>query len=171
VGGATIKKLFQYSEYFHETLDPELVFIQSGIVDCAPRALKEIEFQILLRIPFLGKWLLNFIRINSNLIRGVRNIQYTNLSDYSSHILNFEKKFKKIVWIEVLPPIKEYNDRVKNIGNNINLYNSEIRKREYISCKHFNRNHVQSDFHHLSSLGHVELANIISQKIDYETKS
>jgi hypothetical protein len=171
VGGATIRNLFQYSEYYHETLKPDIVFIQSGIVDCAPRTLKEVEIRILVRIPFLGKWLLNFIKNNSNLIRGIRNIQYTNLTDYSAYILKFMKKFDKIIWIEILPPIKEYSKKVKNIENNINTYNSELRKYEYLSCNDFNKNHVQSDFHHLSTLGHIEMANKITQKIIFYLNS
>ena len=168
VGGGTIKKLFDYSQYFHETLNPSLVFIQSGIVDCSPRALKEFELDLLNRIPIIGKLILHLVKINSNSLRSIRNIQYTSISDYISYIKLFESIFKKIVWIEILPPVKEYNDKVRNIGTKINIYNNEIRKQTHISCIDFKKEFVQSDFHHLSVLGHIELANKISEKIDLE---
>ena len=42
-GGATIVELFKHSIYYHETLRPDLVFMQSGVVDCAPRALTVMQ--------------------------------------------------------------------------------------------------------------------------------
>ena len=48
-GGATIVDLFKHSTYYHETLKPDLVFMQSGVVDCAPRALTVVEQQVISR--------------------------------------------------------------------------------------------------------------------------
>jgi hypothetical protein len=166
IGGGTINKLYIGSEYYHETLNPDIVFMQSGIVDCAPRALREIEIQILSRIPVFGKLILNLVKKYSNFLRVKRNIQYTSINEFVFYMNSFEEKFKNIIWIEILPPVKEYEIKVNNIGNNIQVFNDEIKKKAHLSCANFNKDHVLSDYHHLSSNGHIELYKEIVKIIE-----
>lgn len=168
LGGGTIEKLYYGTEYYHDALKPDIVFIQSGIVDCAPRALKLIELQILLRIPFFGHLILHQVKKYSNFLRVKRNVQYTNLKKFTFYMNNFEEKFKIIYWIEILPSIKEYEHKVKNISNNIKLFNTEIRKKKYVSTRNFNNTHVLSDYHHLSAKGHLELYKKLNKIIEMQ---
>src|SRR5688500_17972440 len=46
IGGATVSELYRQLEY-HYLFLPDLVIVQSGIVDCAPRALGKFESLLL----------------------------------------------------------------------------------------------------------------------------
>jgi hypothetical protein len=165
IGGGTIKALYQYSEYYHKTLKPDLVFIQSGIVDCAPRTLTLIESEIIKRIPFLNNFIFKIIRTNSYFLRKYRRITYTDLSTFDNYVGKFEEAFERVYWINILPVVHGYEDKVSGIKENIDKFNSILHKNKNIETSDLSSEDVQSDFHHLSVLGHkkmsLKLAGII----------
>ena len=52
IGGAKVSDLSRQISYY-KIFNPDIVIVQSGIVDCAPRALTEFEKQIIERFAIL----------------------------------------------------------------------------------------------------------------------
>lgn len=157
-GGATIIDLYKHSAYFHGTIKPALVLVQSGVVDCAPRALTIIEQQVLKRIPIIGSLLLELVRRNAALLRRWRRMSYTSLSSYEAWVQAYERLFANVYWIEILPASVEYEAHVRGISAAINLYNEVLHRRNYISTTDFTSLDIMSDYHHLNITGHQRLA-------------
>lgn len=161
-GGATLVDLFKHSTYYHGTIDPALVLMQSGIVDCAPRALTVIEQQILQRLPVLGRPLLALSRRHAPRLRRWRRMSYTPLPVFEAYADHFERLFRNVHWIGILPALPGYESRVEGIGVAIERYNTALRRRRFVATEDFGPADIMSDFHHLSARGHARLAERLS---------
>lgn len=164
-GGATIVDLFKHSAYYHGTIQPALVLVQSGIVDCAPRALTVIEQQVLQRLPIIGSLVLSLVRRNTAKLRRWRGMSYTSLDSYEAWIESFERLFTNVHWIGILPADAEYESRVQGIGAAIDRYNAVLRRRNYISTADFTSSDIMSDRHHLNAAGHHRLAARLTETV------
>lgn len=164
-GGATIEDLFKHSAYYHGTIKPALVLVQSGIVDCAPRALSVIEQQVLQRLPIVGPMLLALVRRNAARLRRWRGMSYTSLANYEAWVQAFERLFANVHWIGILPADAEYESRVQDIGAAVNRYNGVLLRRNYISTADFSSRDIMSDHHHLNAAGHRRLAARLAETI------
>lgn len=162
-GGATIGDLFKHSAYYHGTIEPSLVFMQTGIVDCAPRALSVIEQQVLQRLPIVGPLALSLVRKNATTLRRWRRMSYTSLDSYERSVQAFEQLFSNIYWIGILPTHTEYESRVQGIGTAVDCYNAVLRCRNYISTADFSSEDIMSDYHHLNVGGHQRLASRLAE--------
>ena len=173
-GGATIRELFQHSFYYHTTLQPALVLIQSGIVDCAPRALTVIEQQVIQRLPIVGAYLSSLARRYAPYLRRRRRISFTSPPAFEDYIGDFEKAFESIYWIGILPADDDYEKKINGITEAIGKYNAKLRERCFIPTDDFDRGDIMSDFHHLSVAGHqrlaVKIAEVINRKM-FETET
>jgi hypothetical protein len=159
VGGATIKKLYELSWYY-EGCKPDFVIVQSGIVDCAPRALKFLENDIINSSYFLSA-IFKFL-VPINLLRKYRKITYTNLTEYIKYIRLFINRFSnsQIIFIEILSPREEYELLVPGISINIRKYNIALQSETLGDRTTFLRTcdlpvvGIMDDHHHLNSIGH-----------------
>jgi len=156
-GGATIEQLFKYTSYYHQTLQPDFCFIQSGIVDCAPRALTEIELQIVKRVPLLGNWIGKLVQRNARAIRKARKLYYTPFEKYSHYVRSFEETFERVYWITMPMPAKEYEVITPGITDQVVKYNRLLVERNHISTEDFGRDDMMTDYHHLSISGHAKI--------------
>lgn len=162
LGGGTIVDLYEQISYY-TIINPDIVIVQSGIVDCAPRALKRLERDIVSSNKLLSELFNRFMPINK--LRKLRNVTYVNKSDFESYIIKIVKSFNnvKLFWIGVLPAKLEYEKIVPGITKNIIEYNNIINLKskeltfKYISTELINENCIMSDNHHLTKLGHVWL--------------
>lgn len=168
-GGGTIVELFKHSAYYHGTVSPALVLMQSGIVDCAPRALSVIEQQVLQRLPLLGPWLSDLARRHAPALRRLRRMSYTSLPAFAAYADRFEQLFGNVHWIGILPANPAYEERVEGIGAAVRAYNAVLRSRRFISTDDFEAADIMSDFHHLSARGHrrlfTRLAEVMRQEL------
>jgi lysophospholipase L1-like esterase len=164
-GGATIVDLYKHSTYFHGTIEPKLVLVQSGVVDCAPRALTVMEQQVLKRLPLIGSLILSLVRKNAALIRRWRRMSYTTLTSYEAWVNAFERLFSNVYWIEILPATTEYEVHVRGIGAAINSYNEVLQRRNYITTADFTHDDIMSDYHHLNINGHQRLADRLADTV------
>lgn len=164
-GGATIVDLFKHSAYYHGTIQPSLVLVQSGIVDCAPRALTVLEQQVLQRLPIIGPLFLSLVRRNAARLRRWRGMSYTSLESYEAWIQAFERLFTHVYWIGILPAAAEYESRVQGIGAAIDRYNAVLRRRNYISTDDFTSSDIMSDHHHLNAAGHLRLTVRLAETV------
>ena len=164
-GGATIGRLFGNMSYFRGTLSPRYCFIQSGIVDCAPRAMTEVELQIVKRIPILGAAIGKLIQKNAKAIRRARKLQYTPLAQYAAFVDRFDALFPAVWWIGIAPAGADYESYLLGIDKQIKIYNEVLEKRNYIKCGDFDESDIMSDHHHLNSNGHRKIFERISSII------
>lgn len=167
IGGATIKTLFRQTFYFGNTGYFDLVIIQSGIVDCAPRFARQWEVKLLQATPVLGKILLK--ALNTNFIRSFRNITYTSPTSFKQFVDQFDKSFTCPVWyIPILPASSAYEQRLPGVSKNIARFNQLLPSERIIDIMKLTSNDLMSDFHHLNSNGHYVITNAIIEKIGNE---
>jgi hypothetical protein len=156
-GGATIIDLYKHSTYYHGTLKPDLVFMQCGIVDCAPRALTVMEQQVLTRLPVLGRPLTTLVRKYSKALRKARKMTYTPVETFAEYVARFEVLFGDVHWIGILPATEAYETKLEGICRNIEIYNAALRRNKYIDTGHFHAFDIMADFHHLNCNGHRKM--------------
>lgn len=161
-GGASITELYQRSAYFHGTIRPDLVFMQSGIVDCAPRALKVVEQQILSRLPLVGKLGVRLVKRYSAQLRRARGLTYTSLDVFADYVRRFSSLYSKVYWVGILPASAAYEHKLEGIGRNVQRYNAVLRQQPWVDTSGFSDADVMSDFHHLSVQGHRRLADALA---------
>lgn len=161
IGGATSSDILG-QVFYHKMFNPDLIILQFGIVDCAPRFASKIEINILRRIPIIGKFLLSLL--NKPLVRKYRNIKYVNPSRF---ILNLKKivdefKGKDIYFLGVLPATKEYEKILPNVTENSRYYNDIVKNNpniSFINLGDIPNVGIMSDGHHLSKEGHEFVYN------------
>jgi hypothetical protein len=164
-GGATIVDLHKHSAYYHGTISPTLVLVQSGIVDCAPRALTVVEQQVLQRLPILGPPLSALARRHAPILRRWRRMSYTSLPAFEAWADRFEALFGNVHWIGILPAHSNYEMRAEGIGDAIDRYNAVLRRRRFVPTDDFTANDIMSDLHHLNVTGHRRLADRLAEVV------
>jgi hypothetical protein len=175
IGGGTIKDLHQQMDY-SKMFCPDFVIIQSGIVDCAPRALTKFENELLnkfwLTRTFLDYWLnarsLMFLRKR-------RNVTYTNKTAFDYYSGEFLKLFgSKLYWVEILNAGDEYDKLLPGIKKNVSIYNqiikNKIGEQNIIDISTIPKNGIMKDYIHLSVLGHDYLFNQINKTLQKKNK-
>lgn len=172
VGGGTIEKLYNQTKYYYEALSPRFVFVQSGIVDCAPRALTATEQQIISRLPIIGAPISEIIKKNSKWIRSKRQITYTPLNEFADYVEKFKILFPSLYWLGIAPGFSEYEYKVPGIIKNITSYNSVIKniigEKLLISLDSLTENDLMTDLHHLTTSGHTKVYEYMKNEI-YDT--
>lgn len=89
-GGATMKDMHKQLGHYY-VLKPELIFIQCGIVDCAPRAFSKFESNFITKIKFN-----TILRPFTKFIKRIRNHNYTSKGDFKKYIKNMHIKAKTV---------------------------------------------------------------------------
>lgn len=168
IGGATVNELFNQSHY-HCSFNPEIVIVQSGIVDCAPRALTKFENLIFNKFYLSRKFMKYILPKITNILRRYRGISYTNIGIYEKNILRFKNQFSDadLFWLSIVPSNEEYEKSVPGIDKNIKKYNSILKKQlkdNLIWLKNI-ENGVMSDHIHLNSMGHKYIFDLITEKV------
>jgi hypothetical protein len=151
MGGATITQL-QLALNYYTLVKPDLVILQSGIVDCAPRALGQLEQQLIIKLKMF-----RLVRPFTTFLRKHRNIAYTSPRLFEETLLKIKNIFsgKPLVGIGILPGSKEYDAKVPGVSRRIDAYNKIIQKHTiYIDNSNFPPEGIINDFHHMSSTGH-----------------
>jgi len=167
-GGATIVDLFKHSTYYHQTLRPDLVFMQSGVVDCAPRALTVIEQQVISRLPLVSRPIASLVKRYSHMLRRARKMTYTPLETFVEYVSKFESIFQNVYWIDILPVFALYESKVEGMQRNTETYSAILRTHKYIGTAQFQVGDIMTDFHHLSCEGHRKMCALLSQVIRRE---
>ncbi len=167
IGGGTIRNLYEQS-FYYAAYEPDFVIIQSGIVDCAPRALGWLEKEIINRCHLLEFIFYHFFPINS--MRKYRKITYTKPTYFKSLIKQFADRFQnsQLIWIGIIPASNEYEKNVTGITKNIIYFNSIIKTEIesnygiFLNTDTIPNEGIMSDYHHLNSIGHEWIYKHIS---------
>ncbi len=157
LGGGTIGDVLRQVEY-HKVFAPEVVVIQCGIVDCAPRALSEFELEFIKKLWGIRSILLPLIKKYSRQLRALRNTTYTSPQKFKNSIVEIKSLFPNATFwvIGILPSCEEYEKRVPGISARIGEFNELLKSagdRNYISVDDISREAVMSDFIHLNPSG------------------
>ncbi|WP_292010861.1 SGNH/GDSL hydrolase family protein [Chryseobacterium sp.] len=157
IGGATSTDLLKQA-YYHKLFNPDIVFVQVGIVDCAPRFATRFEVDFLTRLPVIGKKILK--KMNTPKVRNRRQISYVNEKQFSQNLLDIKRSFNcPTFFLTILPASKDYEILVPGVIDKINRYNKVIKSYDFIDLEEIPQNHIMSDHHHLNKLGHEFIFN------------
>ena len=163
IGGGTVSDLLRQSDYYLP-VEPNIIFIQTGIVDCAPRSLSKFEIELINRIPFFSTYLSIFIRKNSSRLRNFRSITYTPKNKFENDLEEFIEKFntENIFSVGIMPASKEYEAKISGITEKVIAYNKIIQNKfedRFLNCNDFTPEYIMTDHHHLNKKGHLKLSN------------
>ncbi|GAB3415021.1 SGNH/GDSL hydrolase family protein [Massilia agilis] len=165
-GGATIVDLFKHSAYFHKTIAPDLVFVQAGVVDCAPRALSVVEQQVISRLPVIGGLLARAVKRHAPMMRRVRQMTYTPLPVFADYMHRFEELFSPVYWIGILPVSAEYESKLEGMQRSSDAYNAVLRTGRFVDTAGLDpATMIMTDHHHLNAAGHARMADILADTI------
>jgi hypothetical protein len=159
LGGATITELYRQLKYY-SAVTPDITILHCGIVDCAPRALGQLEQQILIKLK-----LITLVKPLTAFLRRVRNISYTSPRRFENTLVAIKETFKDkpLVAIGILPGCPEYEAVVPGISKRILAYNEILKKHcIYIDNSDFPREGIIDDFHHMNETGHTRIYETLS---------
>jgi hypothetical protein len=150
------------------TAVPDTIFLQIGIVDCAPRVLSKLEARIIRRIPVLSRlvgWVIKKYR--PSIIR-LRKLQYVPIDKFRSGLKDLKSAFSgsRIVAISILPACGEYEEILPGISQQIKAYNAALAEHfEFLDPYkgHDVRDLCLSDFHHLNEKGHKVVLSAVTE--------
>lgn len=161
IGGATIDELNRASKYY-TSFKPDVVIVQSGIVDCAPRTMTKFGRQFWSKIPLLGKGVLAMVSSNAATFRKLRNTNYTKPKDFVKWLsrLNETLADAKIIHIAIMPSSDAYEQKLPGVTSRIEQYNALLAANSSkIIGQNMTTDMLMSDHHHLNTKGHQALAN------------
>ncbi|XOV79192.1 MAG: SGNH/GDSL hydrolase family protein [Aestuariibacter sp.] len=131
VAGLHTGMLVQSLKFQAGAFRPDLIVLQIGIVDCAPRALKENERKVIQRLPgFISKVLLGFVRRNYHYLIRKRKISYVSLFQFENNLIELRNFFKRsqFLVVPIAPANTAYIESNPLISNNIKEYNKVLTK-------------------------------------------
>lgn len=164
IGAATSSILLKQVTY-QKIFNPNVVILQVGIVDCAPRFMTNRELNFTDALGVLGKSIRYLF--NQKWIRKIRNISYVKENDFKNNIIELQKKIEcPIIAIGILPASVEYEKILPGVTKKIQLYNSILEQNfKYFvnSDEILDLNGIMTDHHHLNKRGHYFLSQRIEQ--------
>ncbi|MCX2745192.1 SGNH/GDSL hydrolase family protein [Mangrovivirga sp. M17] len=169
IGGGTINDLFRQVSY-HKMFKPDIVIIQSGIVDCAPRSLNHFELDFIKRVPFISNIILKLIKKNSKILRKVRGVRYTPPKEFQKKLSQIKMILNdsEIYPLSILPSSEDYEKKVPGITHSIAKYNSilkELYLDKFIDLNDIPREFIMSDSIHLNSKGQKYIYELILERL------
>jgi hypothetical protein len=163
MGGATIEELLLRVNYY-VNVDPDVVVLHCGIVDCAPRALRKWELQVASRLK-----LYRAIRPLTHALRKYRRIRYTNPGAFSRALEQITLKFsgRPVLAVGILPGGPAYDAQVPGVSRSIAEYNGILaRHTTFIDTSDFPRDGIVDDFVHLNADGHRVMSERLGAALD-----
>lgn len=159
IGGGRIED-FLLQAHYYRLCRPDYVIIQSGIVDCAPRAFSWNE-ELFLKSNIVGRVVRRVIAttIKTKRIRNCRKKSWTSKKQYTRCCTQLIETFQEIpvFALSILPADYEYEKKVTGIQSKIVEYNHILHSRfgdRMISLENIPRGGIMSDGHHLNKIGH-----------------
>lgn len=168
-GEGTIKELF-IQTFYYKMFCPNVIIIQSGIVDCAPRPFTQFE-EHFFSLNFFTKGCKTILRkLTKSWLRSLRKIAWTSPKNFKFYCERFKETYPNIpiLAIGILPPRPEYEQLAKGISKRILEYNNILKTefgKNYIDTSDMPDEGIMSDHHHLTSVGHQFIYDKIIEQI------
>ena len=158
-GGGLMNEFIEQTFYYNQ-YKPDIIILQIGIVDCAPRAFSKLEETFFQSNRLLG-WVRGLISKFglSKKIRNFRRLSWTPKRCYQQGCRFFVSKFpqSQVYALSIVPPSEEYEKQVPGISKKIEEYNrilKDVFKQNLIDLSNIPAEGIMSDHHHLTKLGH-----------------
>ena len=170
IGGGVIGEIYKQCQYY-KGFKPDIVIIQMGIVDCAPRILGKTENLLLNSNPVTRKILSKILPRYGKKIREYRKKTYTSTYHFEEYLKKIIETFQNSIFysIGIMPASAQYEADLIGISENIDQYNSilkKIFKDLFIDTLDFTEKDLMSDYHHLNSIGHKKIIEKLKLKIN-----
>ncbi|MBC7915280.1 MAG: SGNH/GDSL hydrolase family protein [Pyrinomonadaceae bacterium] len=165
IGGATSTDLLNQINY-HTGFNPDILILNVGIVDCAPRFMTKTELGIMKRIPFIGNKIIGLM--NNNKVRQVRKISYVSIGQFEKNIRAIINYFKgiQILILGIVPATIEYEKLLPGITENINKYNKVLNNYgHFMPIDEIEQDALMSDHHHLNAKGQKYIFEVINNNV------
>ena len=168
-GGATIKTLFEQASYL-KMMAADIIILQAGIVDCAPRSLTKFEIDLINRIPFISKLIYQVVNKYSTKLRKSRNITYSTETNFKLNLIKLKNTFpnSNFYCLGILLANANYEVKVPNISNNIKIYNQILKtvfNKNFIDTSSIDNKGIMSDNIHLNQMGHKRIFDLVVKNI------
>ncbi|WP_333875384.1 hypothetical protein [Flavobacterium sp.] len=151
IGGASIKDLRNQINYYM-VLEPEIVLLQCGIVDAAPRAFGRLELEIVTKMR-----LLRFTKPFVSFLRRYRAHHYAAPKEFEQKLVALKEGLnpKRFIALGILPSSSDYEIELPGITQNTVKYNAILKKHSdhFVVLDDIPRNGILSDNHHVNAIG------------------
>ena len=162
IGGARISELKSQC-FYYKFFEPDIVFIQSGIVDSCPRAYGKFTAKVINKLGLRSK-----IKKMIFFLRNYRNYTFTTKNKFRDTLIEIKKDFPKSIFysVGIINGVEPYEQIVPGIKKNINEYNEILKQNtNYIDTSSIGLDDIMKDYHHLNSFGHEKLFSLIKNEI------
>lgn len=168
-GGGTINELFEQT-FYYKMFCPDVVIIQSGIVDCGPRPFTQFEEQFF-KLNFFTKACKAVLkRLTKSWLRNVRKVAWTSPKMFRLYCIKFKETYTDIpiFALGILPARSEYEQQLKGITKRIFQYNNILKDvfgDNFIDTSDMPDAGIMSDHHHMTVIGHQFVYDQIIQRL------
>lgn len=160
---ASIVELRRISNYYRPA-NPRFVVLQAGLVDCAPRALSQFEFEVIKRLRMF-----RFVKPFTKALRKYRKICYTKPYHFSEALVGIKEAFPNAILIGcgILPARPAYEEKVPGVTARIAQFNALLSQHtNFIDNSDFPDSGIAADHHHMTVAGNQILAERILKRIE-----
>lgn len=169
LGGATTSELLAQLSYVDGSRI-DLLIVQAGIVDCAPRAFSKRELDLLQSFK-LGRLVLAALKgRGTRLLRRIRRISYVQPTVFAANVLSLKNAVRcNILWLEIVGS-SNYDSLVPGITKSIRLFNRIIAERlgdSYVPLSRLRDQELMEDGHHLNEIGHRKVFETLTERIEH----
>jgi hypothetical protein len=167
IGAATSQVLLKQVTY-QKAFRPDIVILQVGIVDCAPRFMSRKELDFTYALGNLGRSI-RFL-FNRKWVKKHRRISYINETEFNANIQEMQFMFDcPIMAIGILPASDAYENILPGVTEKVNLYNNILANnfKYFVDTKEIiGYNGIMTDHHHLNKDGHLYILEKIQILLD-----
>jgi hypothetical protein len=167
IGAATSDILLKQVSY-HKLFNPDIVILQVGIVDCAPRFMSRLALDITYQFGLLGKFFRNIF--NRKWIRKRINLSYVNQKKFRIYIKRIQAGFDcPLIALSIIPASDLYEEILPGVRKKIDLYNKILKEEIKFIIETDNIlkvDGVMTDHHHINKNGHRYIYGEIEKLID-----
>ena len=147
---------------------PDIVIMQVGIVDAAPRILSRRQLRVLSSIPLISNLTRYLIRkLRQHILKRIKKT-YVSIGQFEENlkIIASYYGFENLFLIPIFPASDAYEEHSPSIKANINAYNDVIRRYNMIDYDcHVPDIFTLKDFHHLNKDGHQLIYDAVIKKV------
>jgi acyl-CoA thioesterase I len=155
---------------FIELLQPDIIILQIGIVDCVRRALSKRILSWVKRIPIFKNSVRKFVRKHHFLFTKTFETRYTTPKEFKKNIQLLSSLAQKVVFIRIADAGETMNKITFNCQKDIDMYNQIIAiegqlidpYKSFSACDYI----IESDGHHLNDFGQDLVFQSVKKVID-----
>lgn len=170
IGGATSDDMLKQMSYLRQ-YKPDIVILHVGIVDCAPRALTQLERMIFSSNKIVRRIVFTILPHIARPLRKMRNISYVSKKKFRVNLNRLISLSPQSCYyaIGIVPISDVYELQVPKMTKRAQEYNrilQEIFEKNFINIDKMPIDHIMSDFHHLNEKGHLYIYKEIQKRLN-----